>query len=91
MAGIYDGTLSVLKASRLAAHLPPGSAILRGDDLDSRLWSGEMHLLAILIDMWAETRIDRPSDVAAQQARLAANQAKAVLRTRQAKRREGDG
>jgi hypothetical protein len=53
---LYRGRLRPLRAARLAAELPPGAAIYRGDDLDSKVYSLEASLLRTLINMQLEQK-----------------------------------
>ena len=47
LGGLYAGVLRPLRVARLAAELPPGAGIFRGDDLDSHVYSLEAQLLRV--------------------------------------------
>ena len=53
---LYEGKLQPRRAARLVSQLPPGSAIYRGDDDDSRVFSMESMLLRALINQQREDK-----------------------------------
>lgn len=61
MGDVYRGLLGPLRASRLAAELPAGAAIYRGDDLDSKVYSTESALLRLWINMHLEPKHQLPT------------------------------
>ena len=61
LGGLYAGVLRPLRVARLAAELPPGAGIFRGDDLDSHVYSLEAQLLRVLINMQLEPKDQIPS------------------------------
>ena len=60
--GIWTGALSVRKAARLAAWLPPEAAVYRGDSLDEKYLSQEARFLRHLFNVWVDEK-DRMASV----------------------------
>ena len=53
---MYDGSLSVRHAGRLADALPPDAAVYRGDSLDEKFMSLEARFLRQLFNVWVDEK-----------------------------------
>lgn len=86
---MFTGRLSPSRAARLAANLPPGSAIFRGTDIDSRLLTDAERSLRLLINMQAEEPMPFPSELAERQQKALQVRARAEARFAQMRRADG--
>lgn len=58
---LYSGRLRLRDVASLVAELPPGAAIYRGSDLDSRIYSLEAALLRVLVNLHLDKKDQLPT------------------------------